>query len=68
MSTAVPGTLPVVTITDPGPRWISSTCRLVPCVEETHVYIGHALFAILPVGDLYSAKFAAAHLVQLRVA
>ena len=68
MPTLVPGTLPAVTLMDPGPRWISSTCRLVPGLEETYVYIGDALFAILPEGDAYSAKFAAAHLVQLHVA
>ena len=35
MPTLVPGTLPTVTLMDPGPRWISSTCRLVPGLEET---------------------------------
>jgi len=49
-------------------RWISTTCRLVPGLEKTYVYIGDALFAILPEGDAYAAKFAAAHLVQLQVA
>ena len=68
MPTVVPGTLPTVPLMDPRTRWISTTCRLVPGLEETYVYIGDALFTIVPEGDAYSAKFATAHLVQLQVA
>ncbi|MCL5066179.1 MAG: hypothetical protein M1600_14110 [Firmicutes bacterium] len=57
MPTRVPGTLPTVTLMGPGTRWISTTCRLVPGQEETYVYIGDALFAILPERDAYSAKY-----------
>ena len=60
--------LPTLTLTDPGNRWVSSTCRLEPGLEETRVYIGDALFAILPVGAPFPAKFAAAHLTLLGVA
>lgn len=68
MTASLQWPLPILTVEDPGPRWVTATCRLEPGLDETRVYVGEALFAILPAGDRDQTKFVAAHLVMLGTA
>ncbi len=61
-------TLPTIPLPDLEPRWVASSCRLEPGLNETYVYIGEILFAIISKGDPYQAKFVAAQLVRLKIA
>jgi len=61
-------TLPTIILPDLGPRWVCPGCRLEPGLDETHVYIGDVLFAIVSKRDPYQAKFVAAQLVRLKIA
>ncbi len=59
--------LPVIDVDGPQTVWIPPACRLEPHPNETWVYVGDAVFAIVRPGDAYQSKLVAAQLVRAGV-